>query len=172
MGRARQVLLLNASEEMLGVISWRRATTLLLQGKVRRPCADVDEHEIRTATGVFRLPSVLVLIHYVKVPYRQSAVTRANVLKRDRYACQYCGKRLSNASGTIDHVLPTSRGGRHVWTNVATACRNCNGKKDNRTPDEAGMKLRRRPFVPSRHFLLIQAMDLETHRTWRRWIEV
>ncbi|MBN2712337.1 MAG: HNH endonuclease [Planctomycetes bacterium] len=157
---------------MLGVISWQRAATLLVQGKARPPYADVDEHKIRTATGVFSLPSVLVLIQYVKVPYRQSAVTRANILKRDGYQCQYCGRQLSNTSGTVDHVLPTSRGGKHRWKNVAAACVSCNGKKDNKTPEEAGMKLLRKPFVPDRHFLLIQAMDLETHRTWKRWIEV
>lgn len=169
---ARKVLLLNASEETLGIITWRRAVILLAQGKVRRPHSHDEEHEIRTVRGVYRLPTVLVLIQYVKVPYRQTAVTRTNVLKRDGYRCQYCGRTLSSTSGSVDHVLPTSRGGRHQWKNVVASCVRCNGRKDNKTPEEAGMKLRREPFVPSRHFLLIQAIDLETHTTWKRWIEV
>lgn len=169
---ARKVLLLNASEEVVGLIGWRRATVLLLQGKARAPHAHDDDYEVCTATGVFRLPTVLVLVRYVRIPYKKLAVNKDNVLRRDDYECQYCGKGLSGGTGTIDHVMPVSRGGKHVWTNVVAACVRCNNRKGSRTPDEANLRLRRRPYQPSRYLLVTTAIDLRTHASWSRWMPV
>jgi len=81
----------------------------------------------------------------VKVPYhRRTALSRRAVFARDNHCCQYCG----GQADSIDHVMPRSRGGEHVWENVAAACRPCNLRKRDRTPDEAGMRLVRRPATP------------------------
>ena len=146
MGRA---LVLNVTEVPLAVLPARRAVVLVLKEK-----ADA----IASNGAVFRserlhidAPSVVRLRHFVRVPYRQHApLTRRAVLARDAWACQYCGASAEN----LDHVLPRSRGGLHVWENVVAACRRCNAKKMDRTPQEAGFHLARRPFAPSDGFRL------------------
>ena len=172
----RPVLLLNKSEEVIDVISWRRAVILMMQGKAECPWPDVEVHEIRTVTGIFRLPSVLVLVQYVKLPFKRAAISRTNVLRRDDYTCMYCGKKVNAHNGTVDHLLPQSRGGVHEWTNVTTACYKCNNKKDNLTVHEFekqyGYKLKRKPFAPTRTALFLSAIDLNTHATWSRWVKL
>lgn len=172
--KTKKVLLLNASEEILKVITWRHAVKLMVTGKARKPFGHDDEYEIRTVSGVFRLPTALVLVQYVHIPYRGVAVNKENVLRRDDYTCQFCGRHLSSATGTVDHVTPQSRGGKHEWSNVVASCKPCNNKKDNLTMPEAekrhGMKLRKKPFVPNRGILMVSAININTHETWSRWI--
>lgn len=96
-------------------------------------------------------PSVVRLRYFVKTPYRaHAALTRRAVFARDGWACQYCG----NPAENLDHVLPRSKGGPDTWDNIVAACRRCNTKKENRLPEEAGLKLARQPFVPSNGFRL------------------
>ncbi len=96
-------------------------------------------------------PSVVRLRYFVKVPYRaHAALTRRAVFARDEWRCQYCG----HAAENVDHVIPRSRGGGHVWDNVVAACRRCNSRKENRLPAEAGLKLARPPFFPRDGFRL------------------
>lgn len=88
------------------------------------------------------------LVRYVVASwmYRPAGFTRAGVLKRDRHTCAYCGARAT----TIDHLLPASRGGAWSWLNTVAACGPCNGRKSDRTPAEARMRLRIQPFEPTR----------------------
>ena len=96
-------------------------------------------------------PSVLRLRHFVRVPYRATApLTRRAVFARDEWRCQYCGAAAEN----LDHVIPKSRGGTHTWDNVVAACRRCNSKKENRSFQEAGLRLARRPIAPADGFRL------------------
>lgn len=172
----KKVLLLNASEEILKVIRWQHAVKLMLTGKARKPYGHNDEYEIKTMSGVFRLPTALVLVRYVHIPYRNVAVNKDNVLKRDNYTCGYCNKSLSSSTGTIDHVIPQCRGGKHEWTNVVAACKECNCKKDNLSLKEFekkfNKKLRIDPHVPSRDFMILTGIDTSTHETWTRWVEI
>ena len=90
-------------------------------------------------------PSVIRLRYFVKIPYRaRASLTRRAVFARDDWTCQYCGKAAEN----VDHVLPRSKGGEHRWENVVASCRPCNSRKENRLPGEAGLRLRRPPYVP------------------------
>ena len=146
MGRA---LVLNATELPLAVVPARRAVVLVLKEK-----AEVVQsngaifHSERIA---LEAPSVVRLRHFVHVPFRAHApLTRRAVFARDGWQCQYCGSAAEN----LDHVLPRSRGGLHVWENVVAACRRCNAKKMDRTPQEAGFHLHRQPFAPSDGFRL------------------
>lgn len=142
---APRVLVLNASYEPLQVTSIKRAITLLQYGvaETLEQSGDV----IRSPSTVLQVPSVIRLRRYVRRP-RIEAVpfNRRNVLRRDHYACQYCG---SHDDLTLDHVQPRSRGGKHGWDNVVTACRACNQRKGNRTPEEAAMPLRTLPHAPT-----------------------
>ena len=166
----RKVLLLNSSEEVISVINWQKAAVLYLTGKAKKPHNFDDFHEVQTSSGIFKLPTALVLITYVRIPFKNIPVTRENVLRRDGYQCQYCGRKMSRIEGTIDHVHPTSRGGKHMWSNVVAACRKCNNTKDNKTLEEAGLKLLCRPFVPTNDLLIMTAYDMHTNRSWTRWV--
>ncbi len=137
------VLVLNATFEPLAVVSARRAVCLVLAEKVETLHA--DGRRFRSERHSVAVPSVVRLSHYVSVPRpRHRAPNRRSVFVRDAGACQYCGARAE----TVDHVVPRSRGGRHVWDNVVAACRRCNTKKRDRLPSESGMRLRRRPESP------------------------
>ena len=136
------VLVLNASYEPLNITSWRRATVMLLKGK-----AEGLEHaaDLQLRPGLHR-PTVIRLRQFVRVPFRALPLTRRNLFQRDSHRCQYCGSESERLS--IDHVMPRSRGGKNEWDNVIAACRGCNLRKRDRTPEEAGMKLAHPPQAP------------------------
>jgi 5-methylcytosine-specific restriction endonuclease McrA len=137
------VLVLNADFGPLHRVSLRHAVRMLF-----RQVAVVHEAEPDRQIGVYPMPTVVRLVSYVVTRWRHSrgpAWSRAGVLVRDHRACAYCGAPAS----TIDHVLPRSRGGANEWTNTVAACGRCNNRKGNRTPSEARMPLRVRPFAPT-----------------------
>jgi 5-methylcytosine-specific restriction endonuclease McrA len=141
-----RALVLNAGYEPLTFVSIRRAVVLLLKEKAELVESHV-ERTLRAERGSYPYPLVIRLLTYIKIPPRLSLpVSRRWVLRRDGYACQYCGR--TDVELTMDHVLPVSRGGQTTWTNVVAACVPCNRKKANRTPEEAGMHLRMQPFKP------------------------
>lgn len=107
-----------------------------------------DEPHVRTVTLRLRIPEVIVLTRYDGIPSHSVPFTRRNLFRRDRNTCQYCGARPGTSELTIDHVLPRSRGGQSCWDNCALACVPCNRRKANRTPREAGMRMRREPVAP------------------------
>ena len=168
--RKRKVLLLNASEEVISFIDWRKAVNLLYTGKARRPFNYEGEYEIRTTCGVFRLPFAIALVEYVRIPYKKAKLTRENVFRRDKFACQYCSCNLNAGNATLDHVLPVSRGGGDSWENLVASCKKCNAKKSNQTPKEAGMKLLIEPCPPSKSALVMTIMNEETKEVWGRWL--
>jgi len=137
-----------------------------------------EKAELIEATGAwlraekFRLPTPLVirLVSFVRIPRRMSLpVTRRTVLGRDHYTCQYCGLESSRQMLTLDHVLPRSRGGKSTWENVVTACQRCNGRKGNRTPEEARMKLLSEPKRP-RYLAVAALASLEARQVWHKYI--
>lgn len=136
-----KVLLLNASYEPLNVCSWKRAIVLLMKGK-----AEEIEHNGHLINKSIPAPTVIRLIHYVAVPYKELPFNRKNIIHRDNHTCQYCGKKSSDLS--VDHIIPRSRGGKSSWENVITACVKCNTKKADRTPLEAGMRMLKKPVKP------------------------
>lgn len=168
----RRVLLLNASEEVIKVIDWYKAVTLLFSGKAEKPFNYEEYHEIRTSVGIYKLPTAIVLVDYVNIPYKNCHINRRNILRRDKFTCQYCEKVLSNSEYTIDHLIPRSRGGKNTWKNLVTSCKKCNTKKANRTPKEANMKLLKEPKEPTRDFIHITGINTNTNKAWSRWIEI
>lgn len=155
----RNTLVLNASYEPLTTVSLKRAVVLVLQDKA------VVEHahplRVVRATGMsVPVPRVIRLMRYVRVPFRQRAPwSRRGVLVRDQYVCAYCGRRAS----TVDHLVPKSRGGADTWLNTVAACAEDNQRKADRTPEQAGMKLHRRPFEPTPEASLMLALGLREH---------
>jgi len=136
-------LLLNASFEPLCVVPVRRAVVLVLTHKAE--VIEAGDTALHSERLTVPMPTVIRLTRYVRVPYRSRApLSRQGVLARDAHRCQYCG----SSAETLDHVLPRSRGGRHVWENLVAACRRCNHTKADRTLDELGWSLGRAPAAP------------------------
>jgi 5-methylcytosine-specific restriction endonuclease McrA len=103
---------------------------------------------VRTARSRLRVPEVVCLAHYDRLPSAAVTFSRRNVAKRDHHTCQYCGAQPGWEAITVDHVVPRSQGGGSNWTNCVAACIECNARKANRTPEQAGMRLRKRPSRP------------------------
>jgi 5-methylcytosine-specific restriction endonuclease McrA len=138
-----RALLLNASFEPLCVVSSRRAVVLVLKDKAE--IVHRNGAEFRSERRAVPVPTVIRLVHYVRVPFRATApLSRRAVFARDHHRCQYCSRPAEN----IDHVVPRSRGGPHTWENVVASCRSCNARKEDRLPAECGMALRRVPTAP------------------------
>jgi 5-methylcytosine-specific restriction endonuclease McrA len=111
------------------------------------PVRDSD-NAVKTVHGPVRVPTVLVLAKYDKVPKRRPKLSGKGIWERDGGVCQYTGKKLSRDEGNIDHIVPRSRGGKTTWDNCVLADKRINSKKANHTPDEVGLKLQRKPITP------------------------
>lgn len=168
----RKVLLLNASEEIISVIDWVKAVHMLFTGKATKPFNYEKYHEIKTTSGVYQLPTAIVLIEYVHIPYINCPVSRKNIIKRDKHICQYCGKYLGKKEYTVDHIVPRSKGGKNTWENLVTSCKKCNFKKANKSLKETNMRLLKEPKEPSRDFIHVVGIDTNTNKSWSRWIEI
>lgn len=156
-----QTLVLNASYEPLKVVDWQRAITLWVQGKVE--IVETHDREVRAVSFTFRLPSVVRLLQMVRLKRRPVVqFTRANIYARDEFTCQYCWEPHEPEDLTFDHVVPVSQGGKRGWTNIVTACEPCNRKKANRTPEEAGLALKRQPRRPT-----VLAPTVKLKLSWR-----
>ena len=144
-GRA---LLLNASFQPLQVISWQKAVQLFFSGKVE--IVETSDKVIHSVTLTIRMPVVIRLIKYVPPAKLKNIVrfNRNNIFLRDNHTCQYCGDRTLISHLTMDHVVPVVKGGKKSWENIVAACRGCNLKKGGRTPEEAGMRLKKVPRQP------------------------
>ena len=165
----KPVLVLNASYEPINICAARRALVLVLKG-----VASAEEEStlhVRSARNTVKLPSVIRLLEYRRIPHQTRALSRKNILMRDRYTCQYCHRTLPSAELTLDHVVPRSRSGESNWENLVACCNPCNNRKGSRTPDEAGMRLARppRPFSlhTSRHLMRLLGKSDEQ---WRKYL--
>jgi 5-methylcytosine-specific restriction endonuclease McrA len=141
------VVVLDAGYEFIGIVSWQRAMTLLISGKIE--VVKYSERVIKTVSEEYIVPAVARLVRMVKRVYKTAvAWSRRNLLSRDNFSCGYCNKQ-SFTGMTIDHILPVSRGGKTTWDNTITCCKSCNDRKGNRLPEEAGMTLLKKPKRPS-----------------------
>ena len=123
------VLVLNASYEPINVCAARRAIILVLKGVAMME--EANGHFLHSARVAMRVPSVIRLLEYRRIPHQTRALSRKNILLRDRNTCQYCGKVLAAGELTLDHVIPRSRGGASTWENLVACCHACNRRKGN-----------------------------------------
>jgi 5-methylcytosine-specific restriction endonuclease McrA len=107
------------------------------------------DHDVRSVSLVIKIPAVVRLLRAFRRHAKPVKFSRVNIYARDHYRCQYCGRRASISELTYDHVTPRSQGGRTEWTNIVTACYECNRRKGGRTPREAGMQLLTPPVQPN-----------------------
>ena len=163
------VLVLNASYEPINVCAARRALVLVLKGVAMTE--EENGHFLHAARFAMRVPSVIRLLEYRRIPHQSRALSRKNILLRDRNTCQYCGEVLPSGELTLDHVIPRSRGGSSTWENLVACCHPCNRRKGNQFAAEASMKLLREPRAfnlhTSRH---IMRMIGRSDTKWRKYL--
>ncbi|MFC2103152.1 HNH endonuclease [Bacteroidota bacterium] len=126
-----------------------------------------DRKKIRSVKIAYPWPSVIKLSRFVRVPYKKVVLTRKNIMRRDSYKCTYCGR--GDLRLTIDHIVPKARGGRDSWDNLISACTICNNKKGDRTPEEADLQLKFKPFKPS-HIMFIKNVVGKIDEKWKPYL--
>ncbi len=144
---SKKTLLLNASYEVLSFIPERKVFKLLIKDKVEVISSWDDQ--INWGKNKIKHPAILRLKNHVRRNYYNSNFSRKALIKRDRSSCQYCGIKLTASQITVDHVMPRAQGGTTSFTNCVVCCQICNNKKADRTPEQAGMALMKKPTHPS-----------------------
>jgi 5-methylcytosine-specific restriction endonuclease McrA len=194
-GLDSKVLVLNKLYLAIRVISARRAFTMLL-----RDLAEVihvengryanhdfeswsevsafarrfepEKHDwVRTVRFEIAVPRVIRLLGYDRLPAQSVKLNRRNLFARDRNQCQYCGKHFATSDLSIDHVKPRSTGGGDSWENLVCACIRCNARKGGRTPDQAGMRLIRKPVMPRRNPLIALRLGQDKYASWKAFLD-
>ncbi len=160
------VLVLNQNYEPMSITNVKKAVVLVFLGKAEL----IEKHDnllIRTVNRSFPMPSIVRLTRYIRVPRKRIVLSRKNIIKRDNHQCQYCG--TTKGPVTVDHIIPKGRNGEDTWENLVCACTRCNTKKGNRTPEEAGMRLLRRPKKPS-HIFFIRYIIGDLDNRWKPYL--
>ncbi len=162
----RPVLVLNANYEPLNVCSTKRAIGLVMLEKA--VIVANGRGYLRTPSTTFLRPSIIRLGYMVHRPRPRVKLTKQEIFQRDGYTCQYCGRR--GGTLTIDHITPRYKGGGYSWTNLVTACSDCNRKKGGKTPGEANMMLIRQPFEPTASARYLYGRYLQDNQDWQTFI--
>jgi len=188
----QQVLVLNRLWQAVNVCSVRRALTLLFEGRAQAVLGandgsfqtfnfdqwqDFSERQphpesIHTISFRIRVPRVILLVLFDRLPKKEVKFTRFNVFERDQNTCQYCGGVFDRKDLNLDHVIPKHRGGPTSWENIVCSCVPCNTRKANRTPLEAGVHLIRKPKRPKwRPFIQVN-LGLHYHDSWKHFLDI
>jgi 5-methylcytosine-specific restriction endonuclease McrA len=188
----RQVLVLNRLWQAINVCTVRRAFTLLCQGHAQVVNADgrnnffthdfASWHElsqrepepemVHTISFKIRVPRVIVLMLFDRMPKKEVKFTRHNIFERDKNTCQYCGKIFDRRDLNLDHVVPRDKGGATTWENIVCSCIPCNTKKGNRLPHQAHMHLIKKPVRPKWRPFVHITFDSQVHDSWRHFIDL
>jgi len=186
------VLVLNRLWQAVNTCSARRAFTLLYQGQAQVVSTDgqnnfmthdyaswrdwsesnPEPEMVRTISLSIRVPRIIVLLLFDRMPKKEVKFTRYNVFERDQNTCQYCGKTFDRSDLNLDHVLPRDRGGETSWENIVCSCIPCNTKKGNRLPHEAGMKLIRKPKRPKWRPFVNVSFSSQPHESWKHFLDL
>lgn len=191
----QQVLVLNRLWQAVNVCSVRRALSLLFEGHAQVVFGDdsgdfrtfsfaqwrdfsdrnpLDDHRetVRTISLRLRVPRVILLMVFDRLPKKEVKFTRHNIFERDRNTCQYCNRTLERRDLNLDHVVPRDRGGPTTWENIVCSCIPCNTRKANRTPAEAGMRLIRKPKRPKWRPFVQVSFGLPVPESWRHFLDL
>ena len=189
----QQVLVLNRLWQAVNVCSVRRALTLLFEGHAQVVCESrqgdfrtynffewrnfsgglpAGEDAVHTVALRLRIPRVILLMVFDRLPKKEVKFTRHNIFERDRNTCQYCGRQFDRKDLNLDHVIPRDRGGPTTWENIVCSCIPCNTRKANRTPAEAGLRLIRKPKRPKWRPFVQVTMGLPMHDSWKHFLDL
>jgi 5-methylcytosine-specific restriction endonuclease McrA len=164
----RKTLLLNQGYQPIKAISWKRAICMHFLEKVE--VLENYDWTINSPSLQLSAPAVVRLKYNAKAEPMRIRFSRGNIYARDNKVCQYCNKKFSAKHLTLDHVIPRSLGGRTTWTNIVTACQDCNTKKADKTPQQANMKLLSKPTYPSVQTLYANAIGGRIPEQWNNWL--
>lgn len=148
--------------------SWRDVS--LLKGQLGLP-EEAGDGWIRTVSLEIQVPKIIRLLFYDKIPSWGVKFNRRNIFARDENHCQYCGCKFSTTELSLDHIKPRSRGGKTTWTNVVCACTECNKRKGGKTPEEAGLSLIRKPFVPKHSPIITLKLNSNRYSSWKQFLD-
>lgn len=140
--------------------------------ELKHELEELLEHDevIHTPSLTLVVPRIIRILTYSKIPLHRIKLTRRNVYARDNNTCQYCGKKFKTEDLNLDHVNPKTKGGTTTWENIVCSCYKCNGKKGPNTPDEAGMKLIRKPKVPRENPSLRVHIGSPKYSSWKSFV--
>lgn len=187
---SQKVLVLNRLWQAIHICNGKRAFSLLYQGHAQAvfkfngsfqtydfgnwtefsKIQDPFHKMVRTISVQLKIPKVILLLFFDRLPRREVKFSKENIFRRDKYTCQYCGKRMESKKLTLDHVVPRHKGGETSWTNIVCCCTDCNLKKGNKSLSEAHMYFNRTPFKPMpRPFLSLKG---EVHDDfWKMFLD-
>ena len=191
----RQVLVLNRLWQAINVCTVRRAFTLVCQGHahvVSTETADgrnnfrthdfeswrdfstrePEEEMVHTISFKIRVPRIIVLMIFDRLPKKEVKFTRHNIFERDKNTCQYCGKVFEKRDLNLDHVIPRDKGGMTTWENIVCSCIPCNTRKGNRLAHQVGMHLIRKPVRPKWRPFVNITFDGQHHESWRHFVDL
>ncbi len=185
------VLVLNRLWQAVNICSTKRAFCLLYQGHAQVVTENggsfttftfddwkdfsqnaPDEEFVRTISFKVRVPHVILLLLYDRLPAREVKFTRKNIYERDGNRCQYCGKKFDTKDLNLDHVVPLARGGKTTWDNVVCSCLSCNTRKGGRLLSEVGMKFIRRPRKPRWQRFILVRFSSHMHESWKHFLDL
>ncbi len=186
------VLVLNRLWQAVNICTARRAFALVYAGHAQVVSSDeannflthdfeswrdfsttAPEHEmVTTISWKIRVPRVIVLLFFDRLPKKEVKFTRHNVFERDKNICQYCGQIFERSDLNLDHVVPRDRGGMTTWENVVCSCIACNTRKGNRLPQEAHMSLIRKPRRPKWRPFVHVTFSAPQHESWRHFVDL
>lgn len=189
------VLVLNKLYMAVHIVSVRRAFTLLCKelaevvsiedgqwtsydfetwrdvSEMRSKFKEPDTDWVRTVSLELEVPRIIRLLQYERLPKSTVKFNRRNIFARDESRCQYCGNKFATHNLTLDHVTPRAQGGKASWENIVCACVDCNVKKGGRTPDQASMKLIRRPIKPKTSPLVTVKLGSRKYQSWKAFLD-
>jgi len=188
------VLVLNRLWQAVNVIGAKRAFALLARGHAHvvhhyqedfrifsmMDWIDFSQHNppiaelelVRTPNRTIRLPRVILLTFFDKLPCKELKLTRNNVFERDKNQCQYCSKVFQREELNLDHVIPRHHGGKTTWENIVCSCIKCNSRKANRLPHEAGMRLIRKPGKPKWRPVISLVLGTQHREMWKDFLDL
>lgn len=188
----QQVLVLNRLWQAVNVCSVRRALTLLFEGHAQVVFGDDDgdfktydfqqwrdlstaahhDDTVGTISFKIRVPRVILLAVFDRLPKKEVKFTRHNIFERDKNTCQYCGKVFDRRDLNLDHVIPRDRGGPTSWENIVCSCIRCNTRKANHSPAEVGMRLVRKPKRPKWRPFVHVTLGVTVHDSWKHFLDI
>ena len=181
------VLVLNRSYMPIHVTTAKRAFSLLYQGLARaidkhyqtfdfeswsELAVEANDQTIGLVDRVIKIPKVIVLLAFDRMPRRHVRFSRHNIYARDNNTCQYCGRQSPRSELNLDHVTPRSLGGTSTWENIVCSCLSCNRKKGGMTPQEAGLRLLRSPRRPKWTPMMGLLLTEIRHREWLPFLNI
>ena len=194
MSFAHKILVLNRLWQAVNTVGIQRAFSLLLQDHAQvintadgsfqvvdssawfndssEQAPGENDAYVQTVNLRVRVPKVLLLRKYDRVPMQEVRFTKDNLFERDQYCCQYCGKDFSADRLNMDHVIPRSKGGRTTWENIVTACIPCNTQKANRLPHQANMHLIKKPSRPRWRPFISSLIDQKYDPSWDHFLNL